>query len=399
MSVGIKLFESKADCCGCGACYNVCPQQAIHFKKDEYGFTFPTINRELCIECGACNKVCPMQNDSGVSEPQTVYAAALNDSETKKKSASGGVFAGIAKFILSQGGVVYGAAYGDNQYVHHIGITEEKELYRLQDSKYVQSDTEKIYSDVKEKLLKGKLVLFSGTPCQVAGLKLYLRKDYINLYTIDLICHGVPSYQMFYDGMKAVIGNDEQIKHVSFRDKTNGWGTDGYIRTDKRRYSIDESRSSYYYYFLNSMIYRDSCYHCKYASDNRPGDFTIGDYWRIETAHPEYGKTINEREGVSCLLINSDKGKDLFNAVQNNFALIESIVELVKARNGRLNRCESMPAFRSELLELYKEKGYRAVNEYWTRHECKGVLFLRMKEFIRPAYKAIRKIISRLSRG
>lgn len=396
MSTGIELFKNKYDCCGCGACYNACPKQAIHFEKDEYGFIFPKINNELCVSCGICNSVCPIQNDSIVYKPQLVYAAVLNDAKIKKKSASGGVFAGIAKHILSQGGVVYGAAYGDKQYVHHIGVSTVDKLKQLQDSKYVQSDIEKTYTEVKQKLVEGKKVLFSGTPCQIAGLKLFLRKDYENLFTIDLICHGVPSYQIFYDGVRAVVEDEEKIEKVSFRDKDRGWGTDGYIQTDKKRYIIDEIKSSYYYYFLHSLIYRDSCYQCKYASDNRPGDFTIGDYWRINTAHPEHKKSINVEEGVSCLLINTDKGKALFEEVWEDFTLIKSTVELVKARNGRLNNCEPMPILREKLLEIYKENGYGAIDEYWKNYAWKELFFLKVKEYIRPAYKVFLRFISNL---
>lgn len=399
MDTEIKLFESKAECCGCGACRNICPNDAIYFENDEHGYIYPRIQKDKCVSCGLCNTVCPIKKDAVINTPIKAYAVALNDCSTLKKSASGGAFAGIAKYILDQNGVVYGAAYGENQYVHHICISSNNDLGKLQDSKYVQSDIEKTYKDVKEKLREGKLVLFSGTPCQIAGLKLFLRRDYDSLYTIDLICHGVPSFQLFHDGIYSYINDGEKILELSFRDKASGWGTEGYILTDKRRYVFNELKSSYYYYFTDSSLNRDSCYGCKYSSDKRPGDFTIGDYWHIGTAHPSFEKTIIEKNGVSCVLINTKKGIDLFTEVKKYFSTIESTLDLVKERNGRLREDNSttLPEKRKVLLNLYRTNGYSSIDDYWKKYEKHKLLKLKVKEIIRPIYKLSTKIVKGFS--
>lgn len=393
MNTEIKLFENKADCCGCGACYNACPQEAISLGKDEYGFIIPKIDTTRCIMCGLCCKVCPIKNENILNKPTSAYAVALKDINTLKKSASGGAFAGIAHYFLTQGGIVYGASYGKNLYVHHISVKNIKDLEKLQDSKYVQSDIEKSYIKVRENLMDGKKVLFCGTPCQIAGLKSFLNKDYEKLYTIDLVCHGVPNYQLFIDGINSLVEVGDKIKKVSFRSKENGWGTEGVVLTEKKKYVFNERTSSYYYYFLRSAIYRDSCYKCKFASENRPGDISIGDYWKIESAHPKFWNTIDEKNGVSCVLINTEKGKKMFNLVQKDFFVINSSVQLVKERNGRLReeQPKSAPAVRKILLETYKNEGYSSIDEYWLKNEKKQLYILKIKDIVRPFYKTIKR--------
>ena len=198
----IELFAEKKNCCGCGACMNVCPKSAIHMEKDEYGFVYPEINIEQCVECGACKRVCAFQNKTTQNKPQRVLAIAGKNDSLVKKSASGGLFATIALAVLEQGGCVYGAVMLHENHklrIHHVCCETKEELERLQGSKYVQSSLGSIFKDVQEKLKKGKTVLFSGTPCQVDALKSYLRKDYEKLLTVDIICHGVPSEQFFND--------------------------------------------------------------------------------------------------------------------------------------------------------------------------------------------------------
>ena len=197
----IKLFKEKNDCCACGACLNICPKQAISMQKDEYGFLYPQIDKGKCIKCGLCLKTCAFQNSELKNIPIKTYAA-QSDNTDLKESASGGIFASIATNVLREGGVVYGAAMemeNDKLIVRHIAVENDADLIKLQGSKYVQSSTEKIYQDVKKKLNDNRLVLFSGTPCQVDGLNSYLGKTYDNLITIDIICHGVPNNQMFQD--------------------------------------------------------------------------------------------------------------------------------------------------------------------------------------------------------
>lgn len=242
-------------------------------------------------------------------------------------------------------------------------------------------------------LNSGMKVLFSGTPCQVAGLKLFLKRDYDNLYTIDLICHGVPNYKLFIEGVNSVIDSGEVPKSVSFRDKKSGWGKIGYIQSDKKRYVFDELHSSYYFYFQNSSLLRDSCYSCDFASCSRVGDITIGDYWKIETAHPEIKNKSDYRGDVSCMLINTKKGAELLEQIKEDFVIVESSLELVKERNGRLNGCgKDIPKYRRNLLLLYSERGYAAIDDYWKRKEKIHRLKIRLKEVIRPIYQRINRL-------
>lgn len=235
----IELFAEKKDCCGCGACMNICPKTAICMEKDGYGFVYPRIDIEKCVECGACKKVCAFQNEPTRRQPQRVYAIASKNNDLVKKSASGGLFATMAVHVLEQGGCVYGAVMLHEEHelhIRHVCCETKAELYRLQGSKYVQSSLGYIFKDIQQKLKKDVFVLFSGTPCQVDALKSYLRKDYPNLLTVDIICHGVPSEQFFNDYIhytEKKIGGE--ISEFKFRDKSSGWGynlTAKYIQVD-----------------------------------------------------------------------------------------------------------------------------------------------------------------------
>lgn len=221
------LYERIVDCCGCGACMNACPKDAIIMKSDKYGFIYPHINLQKCIECGLCVKSCRFIN-SETSAPQKVYAAANQNYNEIMNSASGGVFTAVAREFLKSGGVVFGATLSfDNGHAnpHHIQIESVDDLWKLQGSKYVHSEIEFTYSHARIALQAGKKVLFSGTPCQIAGLKSYLKKDYNGLYTIDLICHGVPSGQFFDDYIQHKTHHiGATIKSFNFRDKHLGWG-------------------------------------------------------------------------------------------------------------------------------------------------------------------------------
>lgn len=224
----IELFVEKKDCCGCGACMNICPKTAIHMEKDEYGFLYPRIDVGKCVECGACKKVCAFQNEPARRQPQRVYAIASKNNDLVTNSASGGLFATMAMYVLEHGGCVYGAIMQHEEHELHIrhACCETKEdLYRFQGSKYVQSSLGNIFKDIQMKLKNDILVLFSGTPCQVDALKLFLKKEYSNLLTVDIVCHGVPNEQIFNDYIHYIekkIGGE--IREFKFRDKSLGWG-------------------------------------------------------------------------------------------------------------------------------------------------------------------------------
>lgn len=370
----IKLFEDKKACCACGACLNICPKQAITMQKDEYGFLYPQIEESKCIKCGLCLKTCAFQNSKLNNIPIKTYAA-QSDNTDLKKSASGGIFASIATNILKEGGIVYGAAMemeNDKLTVKHIGVENKADLIKLLGSKYVQSNTGKVYQDIKRKLNDNRLVLFSGTPCQVDGLNSYLGKKYDNLITIDIICHGVPNNQMFQDYIALLEEKyKDKIIDFKFRDKTKGWGLTAKGYTAKGYTAIIPANlSSYYYMFLKSYIYRDSCYSCKYACKKRCGDITIGDYWGIEKAHPE---VLNKNEyrldyknGISCLIVNTEQGAKVLEKYKNDLRLLDSAFEKAEKENGQLNissKCDYEK--RVEILKLYKIKKYLGIEEYF----------------------------------
>ena len=373
----IELFVEKKDCCGCGACMNICPKTAIHMEKDEYGFLYPRIDVGKCVECGACKKVCAFQNEPARRQPQRVYAIASKNNDLVTNSASGGLFATMAMYVLEHGGCVYGAIMQHEEHELHIrhACCETKEdLYRFQGSKYVQSSLGSIFKDIQMKLKNDILVLFSGTPCQVDALKLFLKKEYSNLLTVDIVCHGVPNEQIFNDYIHYIekkIGGE--IREFKFRDKSLGWGynlTAKYIQEDGsiRYHRTASSDSSYFDMFINSIILRENCYHCKYTNGKRTGDITIGDYWGIEDEHPEAleqnGGRLSEKSGISVSFLNSDKGISFFDEIKEQFDYYESTFEKVAKRNTQLVHPVKLTKARRNVLEMYRKWGYGAVEFY-----------------------------------
>ncbi|MFR9239388.1 MAG: Coenzyme F420 hydrogenase/dehydrogenase, beta subunit C-terminal domain [Clostridium baratii] len=374
----IILFGDKPQCCGCGSCINICPKNAITMKDDEYGFNYPIIDQNKCIRCGLCKKVCAYQSDDKGNSPIAVYAAALKESNSLKRSASGGVFFEVAKTILKEGGIVIGCSMeteNNNLHPSHIIIDSEKDLIKLQGSKYVQSDTKFVFREIEKNLKSGIKVLFSGTPCQNAALKKYLEnKEYDNLYLIDIICHGVPSTSIFKDYIsfynKKLDGN---IKGFYFRDKSCGWGLRARVVYKKNGKELSKvlpiQFSSYYALFLQSEIYRENCYSCKYANKYRFSDLTLGDFWGIGEVHPEYlnrnyGK-LDEEKGISCVLVNSEKGMRLMQCIKDNIILYESEFQKVAKNNGQLIQPSKKGKNRDKLLKTYSEKGYAGLDDLY----------------------------------
>lgn len=389
-----ELFENKSDCCGCGACMNICSKNAISMDKDEYGFIYPHINSNLCIQCGMCEKVCAYQNIKENNEPMSVYAAVTKNTDIMK-SASGGAFASIAAHILDNGGVVYGSSMetvSDNLLPMHIRVNNREELLKLMGSKYVQSNMGNTYLDIKKDLKSGKQVLFSGTPCQVASLKGFLQKQYDNLYTVDIVCHGVPSSQLFQDYLSVFENKlDGKITEFLFRDKKVGWGLTAkvtYIRDNKERYKwIPSGASSYYTAFLNSDIYRENCYSCKYAGKNRPGDLTVGDYWGIEKVHPEYLSKndgfINVGKGSSCIIVNSQNGANLIDECIDYLTFKPSSYEKAAKENGQLTHPSVKGKNRDLILDSYKSGGYEAVEKMFRKTGSMNIITANCKFLVK----------------
>lgn len=328
------MIQITDKCTGCRACEKICPKHCIVMEPDKEGFLNAQIIQDLCIDCGACKKTCP-QNVKIVNEtPLKVYALRAKNNILLKRSASGGVFAVAANYIIKKQGVVFGAAYDTNMQVTHIKIDNFQDLWKLQSSKYVQSDTKDTYIEVKQLLNKGIFVLYSGTPCQIAGLNRVLKKNYKNLITMDIICHGVPSPKIF---AKYIEWQSEKLRdkvnYCNFRDKSDGWGQSLMLTTiHGKKKSIIGPSDPFYYNFLKGNLHRPCCYECHYASQYRPADITMGDYWGIEREH----KKFFSYKGVSLLMLNNRHSIDFFNKIKDEFNIVESTYEKAARKNSNL---------------------------------------------------------------
>lgn len=308
----IKI-TNKDNCCGCGACINICPKQCISFKEDNEGFLYPSVDAKDCINCNLCNRVCPYNDIPTKRMPVTIYAAKHKDDDIRLNSSSGGIFTSLAEKVINQGGIVFGAQFDKNWNVIHSYTDNIIELSKYRGSKYVQSNTLFTYQEAKSFLDKNKLVLYSGTPCQILGLKKFLRKEYSNLITVDFVCHGVPSPKVWQLYINNITLNST-IKDIKFRNKEKGWRNYTlYIKTNNTefKYSMDDNQSSYMKGFLNELYLRPSCHNCIAKGFTSGSDFTIADYWWIHNIKPE----IDDNKGISLVYINSIKGKSLFNGL------------------------------------------------------------------------------------
>lgn len=369
----MKVYENKENCCGCGLCEKICPKQAIVLCEDSNGFMYPSINEKKCIECGLCIKSCNF-NAEGTNSVLESYAAININQKSIMKSASGGMFSALATDFLKHNGVVVGVTnkFGKSEVkVEHQIVNKKIDLEKLQGSKYVQSDIRPILIEIQKKLKNGEKVLFSGTPCQVAAVKKMNEKCDDKLYTIDIICHGVPSNKVFNDYLKyqSQYGGFNIIDFI-FRDKKYGWGLDGCIKAINKKNRVIEKKinpenSSYYHFFLTGEIYRESCYQCPYAQESRIGDLTIGDYWGIEQYSPEMlkknGGKFEESNGVSCLLVNNYKGKKLLVDYGKNIEKMPVSIKKIKKINTQLEHPANYTKIRKILLNGYKNIGYRFI--------------------------------------
>ena len=376
--MAVTLFTDKKKCSGCGACVNACPRDAIALVPDEDGFLYPQIDEKRCAECGLCQKVCHYGDDTPKAFPAACYAAAARDDEMLGRSASGGVFAVLARDTLAAGGAVYGAAMSMETglpVTAHVRIDDLSDLPALQGSKYVHSDTGLTFRQVKADLCEGRRVLYSGTPCQIAGLKGYLGREYEDLLTVELICHGVPSGKMFADFIATLAEKRKlPVTGFHFRTKTRGQSMVSCAEYKKADGSILRERKngnlySYMYYFLKSYIYRSNCYSCPYAANERRADITIGDFWGFHEEYPTLGAgcRLNNGRGVSCVLVNSARGREWFREVSGGLELLETEFEKIARHNAQLSAPSSCPGVRDAILEIYRSRGYTGVEQHYRR--------------------------------
>lgn len=375
------LITDKHECCGCEACVQACTKQCISFEEDVEGFRYPLVDKSKCINCGLCDKVCPVLNHAEEQVPLKVYAAKNKIESELLSSSSGGLFIVIAKKVISEGGVVFGAKFDDDWNVVHAFVETEEGIRAFMTSKYVQSRIGNTYCEAKKFLKSGRKVLFSGTPCQIAGLKRYLRRDYDNLLTVDIICHGVPSpmvWRRYLDGIKQnarqgensvssplsrIVSERDTASHeadiigISFRDKRLGWKKFSFVLTlvkasaDGKQNTVSfshiHSRNPYMRLFLKNLILRPSCYYCPVKSGKSHSDLTIADFWKIEKIHPE----CDDNRGVGLLLVNTSKGN---RAIDKNLLYMkESSVEALMVSNPVFAQPIREPLKRSKCFQLF----------------------------------------------
>lgn len=392
------LFNEKSECCACGACANVCPKNAIAMREDERGFLFPTVDSAACVECGACVKVCAFKSSESPSTQPDVYAVKAKNGDDMARSASGGAFVAMARCVLESGGVVVGCALNENVLPTHIRIESVDELPKLQGSKYAQSDVGLVFRDVKAALQSGRTVLFSGTPCQCDGLRSYLGRDYDNLFCVELICHGVPSAAFFRAYLDLLEKRWKgRIVDVAFRDKKRGWGA--LLRVDyvdargrlRRKYLAHEE-SCYYEYFWRGYLYRESCYRCPYATPSRRADFTIGDYWGVQRAHPE----IDAANGVSVVLVNTEKGRAKTADFAPYWEAVASNFEDASRENGQLKAPTKKAANVDELWNAYLVGGAEKLDREYRKRYRKQIIKGKMKRVIPLGMKrCLKKLLGR----
>ena len=383
-------------CTGCGACVQRCPKRCISWTQREFGFRYPQIDKDACVNCGLCEKVCPTDKALEVPVEQKVYAAVHKDTEVLAKSTSGGAFTAIADAIFAQGGIVYGAAMLDDMQVKHIRTTGKDDFEGLRSSKYLQSDTGTTYQMVEQDLKQGKFVLYSGTPCQIDGLKNFLGKDYETLYTVDIVCHGVVSQAYFDKYMDFARERYGKIKALRFRSKEYaGWSCGGVVvvvdSSDCLKKIPYRDFDNYYYsYFLSGDIYRKSCYSCKYANTNRVGDFTLGDYWGVEALN----LPLQTENGCSLLLVNNQHAMQLLDEIES-LDRVETTVEQAAHCNKQLNAPSKLMDSRQNRIGEYESmSGQQIQKEYLKNHrktvvkgQLKALMPYKLKLLIRSARK------------
>ena len=379
-------------CTGCQACVNLCSKNAITMSEDSLGFFYPEINQDLCVDCGICEKFCPVNNSIDFKYPQSCYAATVREPQELLSCASGGAATEISKWVISKGGVVYGCDGSNIRNVHHTRVDNLKDLELLKGSKYVQSAVGNIYKQVLADLKKDCPVLFIGTPCQIAGLKSFLRyKIFSNLITIDLVCHGVPSQKLLNENTSYYI-NDNDTAIVNFRKKdllrskhdamyriVYGW----FLKTIHTRKNIEipYTKDPYMWGFIKCLTFRKSCYSCKYAHISRCGDFTLCDFWGLG----DDAGFVNGN-GVSCVLVNTDNAKAVWREVSNNMLWVErDIIEALRG-NGQLQAPSRIHKNYDKFVRLYPIMGLkRAVKE------CTNVD--RLKDTIHTIKTRVKKLI------
>lgn len=346
----IKITD-KQKCCGCSACAQRCPKGCISMQQDAEGFFYPKVDTSVCIDCHLCERVCPVINQSVERKPLRTFAAKSPIDDVRIQSSSGGLFTLLAEHTIEQGGIVFGVRWDEEWNVRHDYTETKEELVKFRSSKYVQSIIGDSYLKAEKFLKEGREVMFTGTPCQIAGLKHFLRKEYDNLLTVEVICHSVPSaavwQQYLSEKLQSLKWDKLYIRHISFRDKRTGWKGYSFTIENKKSevYTELASKNSFMRGFLADLYTRPSCHACPAKQLRSGSDITLGDFWGIETLMPK----IDDNRGVSAVLANTEKGCKALNDLQMQMYPL-SYEELIK-RNPALIRSVAEPKNRVEFFK------------------------------------------------
>lgn len=376
----MSYFETKnrKDCSGCTACVNICPKNCIDLVADSEGFLYPHKNVDDCINCNLCDSVCPFRDSFNFTQDSSPKVLAAYDRNNRVGSSSGGIFYTIAKYVIEEKhGWVFGAAFDSKLKLVHVGVNDLSSLQKLRGSKYIQSNLEGIFLQIKN-ILQKDYVCFVGTPCQVAGLKSFLKKDYDNLLLIDLVCHGVPS-QLLFDKHIEYLENKYKSKVVSYKFRNeDAWGVCEIVdfANHKKIKNPSYELSPFLYSFMYAYTYRESCYNCKFAKVPRIGDITLADFWGVSNYFPD----LNVSKGCSLILINKVRGELIWNSISKYCETRTSTIEDAAKYNGNLISKSIRPIIREDIYKKITEIGYAEV----------------VKRYFRPKHYCFAKIKNRL---
>lgn len=343
-------------CCGCNACVQRCPKQCISMQMDEKGFLYPKVDLGKCIDCHLCEEVCTCLNQEAPQKPILCYAAKNTDESIRQHSSSGGVFTSIAEKVIDEKGVVFGACFDACWQVVHTCVETKPELVLLRGAKYVQSRVGDSFRQVEQFLKARRKVLFSGTPCQVSGLNRYLRKEYDNLLTVEVVCHGVPSPKIWQEYLESL--NLMEIGHISHKDKTSGWRGYSFTVKDTSDNVIFTERASdnkYMIAFIRNLILRPSCFHCPAKSGKSKADITIADYWGIENIMPN----MDDDKGVSFICVNTPKGETLIRKLRLQMQQVDYQESI--QYNSCIFKSTGKPREYQRFWRNYKRQGIQAI--------------------------------------
>lgn len=366
-----QLIEKKR-CSGCTVCFNVCPKNAISMEEDKDGFKYPVIDEKKCINCGLCMRKCPVLNKQKNESLNLCFVGFNKNKEScMEKASSGSIFELIANYVLDQNGVVIGAAFDENNKLIHMAIDNKKDLIKLKGSKYLQSDLNDIFKYIKE-IINERKVLFVGTPCQVSGIKSYIKSD--NLICIDVVCHGVPTPKLFKKYIEELENqNDDKVNEYNFRDKTTGWDTySNNIKFKNKEIKMLHNENPYMQLFLSDIALRKSCYNCNFKLGNKYSDITLGDFWGVKNYYPE----MYNKNGVSAIIINTEVGRNIFSIIKEDIVYKECKLEEIIAGNPSIKISGKEPKNRDV---FFNEIETKSINELAVKYKKKYSFIQKIK--------------------